>query len=102
MDGIKSWNRVYGIKGFFQYQFVVPPGESKKALIKVFDAIRLSNQKPFLGVLKTFGSMPPKGLMSFPREGTTLAIDFPNKGKKTINLFDQLDSVFCLVPATMK
>lgn len=93
LDGIKSWNRVYGTKGFFQYQFVVPPGESKKALSKVFDAIRLSNQKPFLGVLKTFGSMPPKGLMSFPREGTTLAIDFPNKGKKTINLFDQLDEI---------
>ena len=67
LDGIKSWNKVYGPKGFFQYQFVVPSNKSLETLNLVFEEIKKAKQKPFLGVIKTFGSLESKGLLSFPR-----------------------------------
>ena len=46
----------------------------------------------FLAVLKTFGARPPAGLLSFPMAGTTLALDFPNRGAETLALFERLDA----------
>jgi hypothetical protein len=47
----------------------------------------------FLTVLKTFGNRTPRGLMSFPQPGVTLALDFPNRGKSTLQLFERLDNI---------
>ena len=48
---------------------------------------------PALGVLKKFGDVKSIGLNSFPFEGVTLSLDFPNKGEKTKKLFDELNKV---------
>ena len=59
----------------------------------MLNAISSSGQGSFLAVLKTFGRKPSLGLLSFPREGTTLALDFPNRGVKTLRLMEKLDAI---------
>lgn len=56
-------------------------------------AIAEAGQGSFLAVLKTFGTKPSPGLLSFPMEGLTLALDFPNKGERTHKLFETLDHI---------
>ena len=58
--------------------------------------IKRHNQVPALGVLKNFGNIKSPGLLSFPMEGVTLALDFPNKGLKTNNLFDELNKLILI------
>jgi hypothetical protein len=55
--------------------------------------IAAAGQGSFLSVLKTFGSKRSPGLLSFPTEGVTLALDFPNKGRRTLELFKRLDRI---------
>ncbi len=93
LDAVNKWNRVYGRKGFFQYQCVFPPEVSEYGVKEVLKIIRKANQKSYLGVVKNFGNIESKGILSFARPGTTLALDFRNKGQETLNLFQQLDSV---------
>ena len=93
LDAVNKWNRVYGRKGFFQYQCVFPPEVSEYGVKEVLKIIRKSNQKSYLGVVKNFGNIESKGILSFSRPGTTLALDFRNRGQETLNLFQQLDSV---------
>jgi len=93
LDNLHEWNRIYGPQGFYQYQSVVPRENGSDATKKMLDAIKKSGQGSFLAVLKTFGNQQPKGLMSFPMPGVTLALDFPNKGTDTFALFDRLDAI---------
>jgi len=93
LDVINKWNRAYGSKGFYQYQFLIPIEDSLKSLKKIIKTIKSYDQRPSLGVLKTFGSIKSKGLISFPRKGITLALDFQNKGTKTLNMFNELDEI---------
>ena len=93
LDAVNKWNRVYGRKGFFQYQCVFPPEVSEYGVKEVLKIIRKGNQKSYLGVVKNFGNIESKGILSFARPGTTLALDFRNRGQETLNLFQQLDSV---------
>lgn len=93
LDGVLNWNRIYGKKGFFQYQCVLPPEASKAALTELMKRIANSGQGSFLAVLKTFGQRESLGMLSFPRPGATLALDFPNLGEKTHRLFSELDAV---------
>ena len=93
LDSINNWNRIYGKNGFYQYQFVVPHKDGREAVREVFKEISKSGQGSFLGVLKTFGDIPAKGMMSFPMEGITLALDFRNQGEKTLKLFSRLDKI---------
>ena len=93
LDAVNKWNRVYGRKGFFQYQCVFPPEVSEYGVKEVLKIIRKGNHKSYLGVVKNFGNIESKGILSFARPGTTLALDFRNKGQETLNLFQQLDSV---------
>lgn len=93
LDGIGHWNRLYGHQGFYQYQCVIPQKDSLEALAEILGEISRSGQGSFLAVLKTFGKVPSPGLMSFPMPGTTLALDFPNLGAKTLLLFDRLDAI---------
>ena len=93
LDAVNKWNRVYGRKGFFQYQCVFPSEVSEYGVKEVLKIIRKGNQKSYLGVVKNFGNIESKGILSFTRPGTTLALDFRNRGQETLNLFQQLDSV---------
>jgi len=93
LDSIKQWNRIYGRRGFFQYQFVVPFSSDAAAIRDIFRRIARSGQGSFLAVLKTLGDLKSPGLMSFPIPGVTLALDFPNQGERTLQLFDELDRV---------
>ena len=93
MDVIQSWNKAYGTDGFFQYQFVVPKNDSEISLNKIIQEIQTNGQIPALGVLKSFGSIKSKGMLSFPREGITMALDFANKGLETLKFLDRLDKI---------
>ncbi len=93
LDAVGDWNRVYGPRGFFQYQSVIPTENADGATKEMLDVIRASGQGSFLSVLKRFGSLPSEGMLSFPRPGTTLAIDFTNLGVKTRELMDRLDAI---------
>jgi decaprenylphospho-beta-D-ribofuranose 2-oxidase len=76
LDMINEWNRGYGKRGFIQYQFVLPPENGRQNIEKILIEITKSDCVPFLNVLKKFGK-GESGLLSFPREGYTFAIDFP-------------------------
>lgn len=93
LDNILEWNRIYGPRGFFQYQSVVPREGGQEAVQAMLHEIARSGDGSFLGVLKTFGNHQPLGMLSFPQPGVTLALDFPNKGERTLKLFERLDSV---------
>lgn len=93
LDAIQRWNRGYGKKGFFQYQCVVPPVDAGHVVEEMIKQIALSGAGSFLTVLKSFGPSQSPGMLSFPIEGTTLALDFPNKGQKTLALLDRLDAI---------
>jgi len=93
LDAISHWNRMYGPKGFYQYQCVIPPAVSQDAVGELLSILRKYRQGSFLAVLKTFSDRKPAGLLSFPKSGTTLALDFPNRGQKTTALLDAMDSV---------
>lgn len=93
LDAISQWNRMYGPRGFYQYQCVIPQGNSQGAMAELLGVLRKHRQGSFLAVLKTFSDRKPAGMLSFPKAGTTLALDFPNQGNKTLNLMKALDEV---------
>ena len=93
LDNLLEWNRMYGPKGFYQYQSVVPLQNGIDAVQAMLDVISKSGQGSFLAVLKTFGNRQPLGMLSFPQPGLTLALDFPNRGIMTAKLFNQLDAI---------
>lgn len=93
LDGIRHWNRMYGRRGFLQYQCVVPPESAKESLRALLGTIATARSGSFLAVLKVFGNRVSPGLLSFPRPGATLALDFPNQGQRTLDLLDQLDKI---------
>lgn len=93
LDVVNDWNRIYGTRGFFQYQFVIPFGGGQEAMELILRKITASKQGSFLAVIKTFGAKKSPGMLSFPQPGITLALDFPNRGESTFKLFKELDSV---------
>jgi len=92
LDSISNWNRIYGSRGFYQYQFVVPLAKMD-VLETILERIVESGMGSFLAVLKEFGQLPSPGMLSFPREGYCLALDFANRGKRTERLIFELDSM---------
>jgi FAD/FMN-containing dehydrogenase len=92
LDGISDWNRLYGGRGLLQYQCVIPDS-ADGALANVLRHVAQSREVPSLAVLKRFGARKSPGMLSFPRPGTTLAIDFANRGTSTLALLDRLDGV---------
>jgi FAD/FMN-containing dehydrogenase len=93
LDGIGRWNRLYGKKGLLQYQCVVPINNGEEVISKILKECSNKGQGSFLSVLKLFGKIPSPGILSFPREGATLALDFPNRGVDTFLLLDTLDKI---------
>jgi FAD/FMN-containing dehydrogenase len=92
LDAILHWNRLYGPQGFIQYQCVLVE-DTVSAMKELLAIIARSGQPSPLNVLKTFGEVKSPGMLSFPRKGLTLALDFPNRGEKTLRLCRELDKV---------
>ncbi|MES2943611.1 MAG: FAD-binding oxidoreductase [Pseudomonadota bacterium] len=93
LDHMLDWNRMYGPRGFYQYQSVVPRAHGQDVMQAMLGEISRSGEGSFLAVLKTFGNRQSVGMMSFPRPGVTLALDFPNRGARTLKLFERLDAI---------
>ena len=93
LDNIYNWNRLYGKNGFLQYQFVIPLENSLSKIKEIFKIIKENNLKSFLSVLKTFGNIKSVGILSFPIQGLTLAIDFKISNYKLFETLDILDKI---------
>ncbi|CAM4081210.1 FAD-binding oxidoreductase [Corallococcus exiguus] len=93
LDSVYGWNRIYGRRGFLQFQCVVPHATARDALRELLERSARGGLPSFLSVLKTFGDLPSPGWLSFPRPGYTLALDFANQGEKTWKLVESLDRV---------
>lgn len=89
LDAILHWNRGYGKKGFIQYQFVVPM-DARQGLIEILQKISERGMGSFLAVLKVFGDK--ETLIGFPKEGYTLALDFPVRNG-LFEFLDELDEI---------
>lgn len=91
LDKVYHWNRIYGRRGFLQYQCVVPRKDGQAILTEILDRISRSGLASFLAVLKLFG--PSDGrYLNFPMEGYTLALDFPRL-PSVFPLLDELDEL---------
>lgn len=101
LDGLLEWNRMYGPQGFYQYQSVVPRAAGLDATREMLREIRRSGEGSFLAVLKTFGNRAGPGMLSFPRPGVTLALDFPNRRDSTLRLFSRLDDIVLAAGGTL-
>ena len=93
LDNLLNWNKLYGPNGFFQYQCLLPPEYGVDTLKTILNSIRASGVSSFLNVLKVFGPQSSVGMLGFPKPGITIAVDFPNQGKKTNMLFKSLDKI---------
>ncbi len=80
LDAIRNWNRLYGKRGFVQFQLALPQSSGREGLLTIVERLARSRRASFLAVLKRFGR-PDGGLLSFPIRGYTLALDLPvNEG----------------------
>jgi FAD/FMN-containing dehydrogenase len=91
LDAIHHWNRVYGRRGFLQYQFAVPFQDGQEIIQEILSRIAARGMASFLAVLKTFG--PQEGLLSFPMPGYTLALDIPLREGSTIAFLRPLNQL---------
>lgn len=78
LDAIHDWNRIYGKRGFYQFQCVIPDAEAPRVVRAMLERISTAGSASFLAVLKTLGGKG-RGMLSFPMRGVTLALDFPRK-----------------------
>ena len=91
LDAVHDWNRIYGHSGFIQYQCVLPLAESEMGLKRLLREIAAVGEASFLAVLKRMGPAS-FGMLSFPMEGYTLALDFP-ANRSSFALLDRLDAI---------
>lgn len=94
LDRIGNWNRLYGPRGFHQYQFVIPDGAAGAAEAGVEECLHfLASQDmgSFLAVLKRCGD--DRVMLPFCRSGYTLALDIPHRGDDTLRKLEQLDAL---------
>jgi FAD/FMN-containing dehydrogenase len=92
LDSVTQWNLMYGRKGFLQYQCVVPETNAD-GLEHILRRTAASRTGSFLSVIKRLGQKRSPGLLSFPRPGLTLTLDFPFRGEETLQLFMEFDRI---------
>lgn len=90
LDGISNWNRIYGVRGFVQHQCVIPNEDAERVMTAILELLSSNGEGSFLAVLKCLG--PGAGLMSFPRDGLTLALDLP-VSEKRMGLLAEIDAL---------
>ncbi|WP_412496545.1 hypothetical protein BCU28_01790 [Vibrio cyclitrophicus] len=93
LDAILEWNRIYGRSGFQQYQCVIPEDNAQFAMKEILTSISNRRMGSFLAVLKRCSDITSPGLLSFPMQGATLALDFPQVDGTINGLFDELDKI---------
>ena len=91
LDFVNNWNRVYGNRGFLQYQLAVPFTEAERIITHFVTVLRKNGNGSTLAVLKTFGKKYG-GPLSFPLQGFTLALDIPFGDGKVIAVLQNLTS----------
>lgn len=92
LDRLRNWNRLYGRRGFIQYQFCLPEANSYEGIRQILHTVRKSGDLPFLSVLKRHGERAPEAIHSFPIRGYSLALDFP-RTKTIFGLVNRLDEL---------
>ncbi len=93
LDAIGNWNRLYGPRGLLQHQCVLPEEIAEDVISEMLERTARAGQGSFLTVLKLFGAKSSPGILSFPRPGATLTLDFSNKGRSTLQLLGKLDEL---------
>lgn len=91
LDSISNWNRLYGSNGFLQYQFVIPSDGALEGITSVLEKVSENGKGSFLTVLKKFGEAN-ENLLSFPKSGYTLTLDFKNESA-LFPLLEELDRI---------
>jgi short-subunit dehydrogenase/FAD/FMN-containing dehydrogenase len=91
LDALGHWNRIYGPRGFYQFQCQLPTEGLRTKLRELLEMVAESGQASMLTTLKLFGDRPSPGLLSFPAPGATLALDFANRGASTLALLGRLE-----------
>lgn len=92
LDAVGDWNRLYGARGFLQYQCMIPDRDAADGMRCVLEQVVRSRRASFLAVLKRFGPGSP-GPLAFPAKGLTLALDLPMTGDDVLRLLDDLDEL---------
>ena len=90
LDRINNWNRIYGKRGFIQFQCVIPMSQSLSGIVEILNTLTKNDCYPFLSVLKRFGRS--RSGLSFPEEGYTLTLDFP-VNKKNLEIIAVLEEI---------
>jgi hypothetical protein len=90
LDSILDWNKIYGQRGFAQFQCIIPLKNASKGMCELLETVSLAQASSFLAVLKRFGKQ--ESFISFPMEGYTLALDFPIT-TKNLELMRTLDEI---------
>ena len=92
LDRIRNWPRLYGKKGFIQYQCAIPTKFSYSAINDILETLHKHKHPIYLAVLKRFGqeNLAP---LSFPLSGFTLALDIPISSDKLFTCLDSLDEI---------
>lgn len=93
LDRIHDWNRLYGHRGFQQFQCVIPDARAESGIASLLQAIARSGRASFLTVLKRCGDAASPGMLSFPMKGVSLAIDFPQSPQLETGLLPELDRI---------
>ncbi|MBB42135.1 MAG: FAD-linked oxidase [Rhodospirillaceae bacterium] len=90
LDRLRNWNRIYGKRGFAQFQCVIPLKNALCGMQELLETISECGASSFLGVLKRLGDQ--EGYISFPMKGYTLALDFPIT-RENLELMKRLDQI---------
>ena len=93
LDIVSNWNRLYGPRGLHQHQSVIPFEAARRVIPQMLQVSRDAGHASFLTVIKRFGVAKSPAILSFARPGYTLTLDFPHRGKATLQLLDLLDAM---------